>query len=371
MTSAARLHPGPLEGLGWSPEREAAFTARRGAGLVPGRVVSHGRGALRAETADGPLDVVVQRGFRRAASGPEDHPAIGDWLALEPLGDGSAALREVLPRSSAFIRRDAAEDAGAQVVATNVDTVLIVSALTRDLNLRRLERYLALSWSSGAEPIVVLNKADLCDDVPARVAEVAAIAGGARILVLSARTGFGLDELQPELTAGRTVALLGSSGVGKSTIANALLGTERQLVREVREDDQRGRHTTSARELFRLPGGALLIDTPGMRSIGLWEADEGLEVAFDDIERFAGACRFTDCAHEVEPGCAVRAAVEAGDLAPERLLSRRKLQREMRSQERRASTSASRAESRRFGRMIRDSCKQQARLRGRPDGFGG
>jgi len=359
---------GPLEGLGWSPEREAAFATLRADGSIPGRVVSHGRGQLRAETAVEPVLVIVQRGFRRAASGPEDHPAVGDWLALEPLGGGSAALREVLPRSSAFIRHDAAENGGAQVVATNVDTVLLVSALTRDLNLRRLERYLALAWSSGAEPIVVLNKADLCDDVPARVAEVAAVVGDARILVLSARTGMGLDRLQPELAAGRTLALLGSSGVGKSTITNALLGAERQLVREVREDDQRGRHTTSARELFRLPGGALLIDTPGMRSIGLWEAGEGLETAFGDVEALAASCRFSDCRHEVEPGCAVRAAVASGELGEDRLESRRKLMREMASIDRRNSVAQARAENRRFGRMIRDACRTQARLRGRPEG---
>ncbi len=372
MMGAQATELRPLEAYGWTAERQGSFGGQAAAGLVPGRVVAQAREVTQAVTAAGPVDVFIQRGFRRAAAASGTFPAVGDWLALEPFADGSgAALREVLPRTSAFSRgqADGRGRLSEQVVAANVDTVLLVSALTRDLNLRRLERYLALAWGSGAQPAVILNKADLAADRAGALQVVEAIAGTAPVHALSARTGEGLGALDPYLATGRTLALLGSSGVGKSTITNVLLGEERQLVREVREDDHRGRHTTTGRELFFLPGGALLIDTPGMRSIGLWDGAEGLSAAFDDIERLAEACRFADCTHHVEPGCAVRTAVEAGDLAPERLRSRRKLEREMASAERRSSVSASRAENRRFGRMIRTSCKQQARLRGRPEGF--
>jgi ribosome biogenesis GTPase / thiamine phosphate phosphatase len=338
---------------------------------VPGRVVGAARDAVRARTVAGDITVVVQRGFRRAATASSDFPAVGDWLALEPLPGDDAALRAVLPRTSAFSRGD--HDAGRikggihateQVVAANVDTVVIVGALTHEHNLRRLERYLALAWASGAAPVVLLNKADLCDEVPARVAEVGSIAGGAPVLVSSARTGEGLDALLPLLGMGHTVVLLGSSGVGKSTIANALLGEARQAVREVREDDSRGRHTTTSRELFELPSGGLLIDTPGMRSLGLWDSDEGLGRAFADIDGIAQACRFNDCSHEVEPGCAVLAAIEVGDLEAGRLRSRRKLQRELGLIAQRSDPAAQRAVSRRWGKIGREAGKAAAWRKG-------
>jgi ribosome biogenesis GTPase len=354
---------------GWTPELEAGFAAHAAVGLVPGRVIAQVGSSTRAMTAQGPTEVIIQRGFRRTALGTVDFPAVGDWLVLEPFGDATgAALRTVMPRTSAFVRGQA--DGGGrlseQVLAANVDVVLLVAALTRDFNLRRLERYLTLAWSSGADPVILLNKADLCEDVPARVAEVTSIGGDVPVHALSARTGAGLEAIHRYVSTGRTVALLGSSGVGKSTITNALLGEERQLVRDVREDDHRGRHTTSGRELFLLPSGGLLIDTPGLRRIGLWDAD-GLDATFTDIDAFAAGCRFSDCRHEVEPGCAVNAAIEAGELAGERLSSRRKLERELRSVERRGSPSTHRAEDRRFGRMVRNACRTKARVTGRTD----
>ena len=227
-----------------------------------------------------------------------------------------------------------------------------------------MERYLALAWASGADPVVLLNKADLCPDVDARTAEVTAIAGDVPIHVLSARTGDGLDVLWRYVVPGATVALLGSSGVGKSTITNALLGEERQLVREVRADDDRGRHTTTGRELFVLPRGGALIDTPGMRSIGMWESADGLDRAFADIDALAAGCRFSDCAHGAEPGCAVQAAIGSGVLPAERLTSRRKLEREVRSAEKRATAAGSRAEQRQFARMVRQVTRTRARMRG-------
>jgi ribosome biogenesis GTPase len=359
-----------LEELGWTPGRERDFAAHAAAGYVPGRVISEGRGGARAHLAGGPVDVIIQRGFRRSAAGGADYPAVGDWLALEPLDDPStAALRAILPRRGTFSRGQSGaarpeSHVSEQVVAANVDTVLLVAALTGDYNLRRMERYLALAWSSGADPVVLLNKVDLCPDVDARIAEVAAIAGDVPIHALSARTGEGLDILWRYVVPGATVALLGSSGVGKSTITNALLGEERQPVREVRADDDRGRHTTIGRELFLLRRGGALIDTPGMRSIGMWDAGDGLDRAFADVDALAATCRFSDCAHGVEPGCAVQAAIEAGDLPAQRLASRRKLEREARSAERRASAAGSRAEQRQFARMVRQVTRTRARMRG-------
>ena len=275
----------------------------------------------------------------------------------------------VLPRTSRFARGDqfasrTASGGQEQVLVANVDTVIIVAALNGDLSLRRLERYLTLTWASGAAPVLLLNKADLCDDLPARVAEVQAIAGGAPVLTSSAVVGHGLDALSAYLQPGQTVVLLGSSGVGKSTITNALLGDERQSVRDVREDDARGRHTTTARELFELPGGGLLIDTPGMRSMELSEVGDGLDLAFSDIETLAAECRFRDCAHEMEPGCAVRAAIVAGVLTQDRLAARRKLQRELGLVTKAADAAAKRANARTWGKISREASDAAARKRG-------
>jgi ribosome biogenesis GTPase len=226
------------------------------------------------------------------------------------------------------VRKSPGKKAEEQVIATNVDTALLVSALDGDFNPRRVERYLAQCWESGAKPALVLNKMDECADPQARAAELERVALAAEVYLLSAKTGQGVEELEKILLPGQTFVLLGSSGVGKSTLANRLLGESRQEVQPVREGDSRGRHTTTARELFVLPGGALLMDTPGLREMQLWDAEEGLAEVFADIDALGAQCRFADCKHEAEPGCAVRAALNAGTLDEGRLESRRKLLRE-------------------------------------------
>lgn len=314
---------------GWTARENTLFQPHAAAGRTPGRVLSEHRGGY-VVAADGTqVDAVISGRFRFDAGSSEDFPAVGDWVALEVLdGATSAIIHAVLPRATRFARPARGDLAEAQVVAANVDVVLIVSGLDHDFNLRRLERYLALAWSSGAEPVIVLNKADVCEDVPGRIADATLVAPGVPVRVISALEGVGLESLTPLLSPGKTVALLGSSGVGKSTIVNALLGYERQATGAVRADDQRGRHTTTSRELLVMPSGALLIDSPGMRSVGMWEIEPGLADAFADIEAFAADCRFSDCTHEGEPGCAVQRAIADGSLPWERFESQRRLARE-------------------------------------------
>jgi len=270
--------------------------------------------------------------LRHSAYGREAYPAVGDWVVITPTGDGSqdrAVIHAVLPRRSKFSRKVAGKVMDEQIVAANVDTVFIVNALNHDFNLRRIERYLTVAWDSGATPVVVLTKADLCSDLSSRVNSVEAVAAGVAVHAISCFTGQGVDGLAQYLPLGRTVALLGASGAGKSTIVNRLLGTDAQRTQDVREGDDRGRHTTTARELIRVPGGGLVIDTPGMRELQLWVGDDdAVTDVFDDVSRLAASCKFSDCSHEGEPGCAVRRALDAGALDESRFESFLKLQRE-------------------------------------------
>jgi len=243
-------------------------------------------------------------------------------------GGGRPLIQEVLPRRSKFVRKVAGRRLEEQVIAANVDTAFVVMALDGDFNVRRLERYLAQCFESGAKSIVVLNKADDCGDLAARVAEVGSIAAGLPVFSVSARTGDGVDALDTYLASGQTIVLLGSSGVGKSTLVNLLLQRDAQAVQTVRASDSRGRHTTTSRELFALPGGALLIDTPGLRELQLWGATEGVEQAFSDIEELAAQCKYGNCGHTTEPGCAVQVAIAEGRLDESRLENQRKLERE-------------------------------------------
>jgi ribosome biogenesis GTPase len=323
-----------LRELGFAGPVAESFAPFAAQGFVPGRVVTGHARLLRVRTDDGETLAALAGSLRHQARGPEDRPAVGDWVALRPAEPGRrAVVQAVLPRRTAFVRRAAGKRDVVQVLAANLDTVFLVMGLDGDFNLRRMERALVLAWDSGAEPVVLLNKADLCDDVPGRRAEVEAVAPGVPVRVIAAKPGEGLDALASWLLPGRTVALLGSSGVGKSTLVNRLLGRDKQKTREVHGADDRGGHATTHRELILLSGGALLLDTPGLRELQLWSDGAGFEAAFGDVRGLSAACRFTDCRHEAEPGCAVRAAVEEGRLEPSRLDSFRKLQAELRALE--------------------------------------
>lgn len=324
---AAVPHPA-LVSLGWDPGWASAFAPFAADGVVPARVTAAHRGAWQVASAAGVSDAVIAGRLRHEALGPGDLPAVGDWVAVSETSP--AVISAILPRRSAFGRnREDGQTVAAQVLAANVDTALVVSGLDGDFNLRRLERYLAVAWSGGLTPVILLNKADAAADPDGARVAAGAIAPGVEVRAISARTGAGVPELaRDHLAAGRTAVVLGSSGAGKSTLLNALLGEDRARTGAVRADDARGRHTTTHRELHRLPGGGLLIDTPGIRSLGVTGADDGLAPAFADVADLAAGCRFADCRHHGEPGCAVLAAVADGTLAEERLASHRKLERE-------------------------------------------
>ena len=261
------------------------------------------------------------------AQSPSDYPAVGDYVMVGCADPDTAVIHLVLPRKSLFVRKAAGTSKTEQVVAANIDTVFLCMSLNNDFNLRRLERYLAVAWESGAEPVVVLTKADLCADLPQKQREVEAIAMGVDILTTSAMESDGYRQIMPYITQGRTVAFVGSSGVGKSTLINRLLGEERLATDGLRNDDK-GHHTTTHRELLFLPNGAMVIDTPGMRELGMWDAASGVEQTFGDIEELAARCRFRNCSHASEPGCAVRAALESGHLDAGRWQSYQKLKNE-------------------------------------------
>lgn len=319
-----------LRELGWDDHFAREFAAVAAEGDFPGRVFAYNRHLYQTVAKAGEYTALLPGSVRRAAETPEALPAVGDWVVLRLTSGGDRpVIRAVLPRKSRFLRRAAGPGPREQVVAANVDTVFLVVGLDGDFNLRRVERYLTMVWESGAQPVVLLNKADRNGDPAARVAEVEGVAPGVPVHPLSALTGDGLEALTPHLKPGRTVALLGSSGAGKSTLVNRLLGRSAQAVRAVRDSDDKGRHTTTQRQTFLLPGGGLLIDNPGMRELRMWHADEALEEVFPDVEALATDCRFVDCRHESEPGCRVREAVADGTLDARRFESYVKQRREL------------------------------------------
>jgi ribosome biogenesis GTPase len=353
-----------LTTLGWTDELAAAFAPHAEVGLVPGRVSVQHRGAYDVMTADGEVRCDIRGRLFDDARTAADLPVVGDWVAVTLRPDeGTGTVEALLPRRTKFSRKQTLEATEEQVLAANVDVVFLVTSLNEDLNLRRLERYLVLARESEARPVVVLTKADLHPDPAAAVAEVTAVAGDIPVVAISARTGAGLDRVERHLPAGTTAALLGSSGVGKSTLINALTGLDRIATQEIR-DDGKGRHTTTRRELVLLPGGGLVIDTPGMRELQLWSADEGLEEAFEDVTSLFEHCRFSDCAHDREPGCAVKAALTDGSLPAERWESYRKLEAELAHLERRLDKRAATDQRRRWRALDADA-RAAARLKGR------
>ncbi|MEW9502318.1 ribosome small subunit-dependent GTPase A [Jeotgalibacillus marinus] len=297
---------------------------------TPGRILIEHKGLYQIQTDHGILLGEISGKFRHEASTREDYPAVGDWVMVHSyVYEGKAIIHHILPRISKFSRKTAGETANEQIVAVNVDVVFLVMALNQDFNLRRLERYLLSSWESGANPVIVLSKSDLCEDLEAKRQQAESVAMGVPIIACSVKDEVGLDELHHHIKDGITVAVMGSSGVGKSSIINSLLGEERMLTHDIREDDGKGKHTTTHRELLLLPKGGVIIDTPGMRELQLWESEEGLHQGFQDVEVLADECQYRDCQHENEPNCAIIAAIEEGRLARERFASYRKLQKEL------------------------------------------
>lgn len=308
------------------PDRYVALGAEY-PGLALCRVSLQEKGLYHILSAEGEQPATVSGRFQYVAATVSDYPAVGDYVMADLNGGDTAVIHHVLPRKSVFLRRAAGAAKTEQVVAANVDTVFLCMALNNDFNLRRLERYLTVARESGATPMVVLTKSDLCGDLPEKLAQAESVAAGADIVTVSAMEDEGYNRLADYLVKGETLAFVGSSGVGKSTLINRLLGEDRLRTNGLRNDDK-GRHTTTHRELLILPCGAAVIDTPGMRELGIWNASEGITATFADIEALAEKCRFKNCTHSTEPGCAVRAAIERGELSGERLSSYEKLRKE-------------------------------------------
>jgi ribosome biogenesis GTPase / thiamine phosphate phosphatase len=320
-----------LEELGWTTALATHFEPFARQGLAAARVAVVHKDLHGLYAPPGELWAEVSGRLRHHSTSHADLPVTGDWVAIQPrLAEGRATIQAVLPRRSLFSRKAAGAATEEQAVAANADAVFLVCGLDRDFNLRRIERALVLAAESGAPPVVVLTKADLCDDAFARKEEVERIAAGVPVLVASALTGEGVAAVTSHVGPGRTVALVGSSGVGKSTLANRLLGRDAQSTAEVRARDGRGRHTTTRRELIAVPGGGWIIDTPGLRELQLWADEQALPAAFADVDALTAECRFRDCRHETEPGCAVQAARADGRLAAERYASFVKLRKEVR-----------------------------------------
>ncbi len=319
-----------LMALGWDAGWAEAFAGHAARGYSAARVVNEDKHAyiVVAETGEQPASIAGKLHHTKRSNA--DLPKVGDWVAVKPqLGEAKAIIHAVLPRRTRVVRQSTGRAAESQLVAANVDVVFIVQALDQTFNCRRLERFLVMVHEGGARPVVVLNKCDLRDAVRARTVEALRTAGESEVVVTSARTGKGLGELRALLVPRQTVCFLGTSGVGKSSLVNRLYGEAVQGTVPVREDDSKGRHTTSRREILPLPNGTLVVDTPGMREFHLWLADTGLDDSFPELRQFASRCRFRDCTHGAEPGCAVKEAVEAGKLPKDRYESYRKLQAEL------------------------------------------
>ena len=352
-----------LESLGWTDRLSTLYEPFAGDDVVAGRVSVQHRGAYDVLTEHGELRCDVPRRLVHEAATTADLPVVGDWVIVAARPEDSAGtITAVLPRFTKFSRKTAWQAAEEQVLAANIDVAFLVASMNEDLSLRRLERYLILAWESGARPVIVLTKADLHAAPEVAVAEVETIAGGVPVVAISSKTGHGLEAVKEQLTAGLTAVLLGSSGVGKSTLVNTLAGEELLATREIR-DDGKGRHTTTRRELIRLPGGALIIDTPGIRELQLWVADDGIDEAFEDVTALFASCKFSDCAHDREPGCAVHAALDDGSLPAERWESYLKLQSELEHLDRKLDKRAASAARKKWIALSKEG-RENMRLKG-------
>jgi len=319
-----------LKALGWGAFFQKEFESVQEPGLAAGRIAIENKQQYLIYTQQGELRGEVSGKLLYEARSSADLPKVGDWVVISAMeAEGKAIIHNILPRKSKFSRKTVGKKTDEQIIATNIDIVFIVQGLDSNFNLRRLERYLVMAYENGARPVIILNKTDLCRDYPAKIAEVKQIAFDVPILGISAKTGYGIEKMREFIKEGLTFAFIGSSGVGKSTIINKLLGQELLKIREVRQKDSKGRHTTAKREMIVLPQGGVLIDTPGMREMQLWSASEGLGDTFADIEQLGKQCHFSDCSHTQEKGCAVIAAVKAGKISEERYKSYMKLQREL------------------------------------------
>ena len=354
-----------LTTFGWSEFFESGFKLYAHHGYTAGRVALEHKNFYRVYTEYGELLAELSGKLRHEAVNRSDLPAVGDWVVVRSRPEGDrATIHAVLPRRTRFARKTAGSRTEEQIVGANIDTVFLVTSLNQDFSLRRLERYLLIAWESGANPIVILSKSDLCDRVAETIDEVRSVAPRVTIHAVSVVTGDGLQEIEQYFKHGQTVALLGSSGVGKSSLINHLAGVELLKVQTVREHDDRGRHTTTHRELVLLPSGGLVLDTPGMRELQLWDGDESLQLVFDDIEEIARRCYFSDCQHEDEPRCAVREALAAGTIDAGRYQSYEKLQRELKYQARRKDKLSEIIEKKKWKKLAR-LATERARLKRR------
>jgi ribosome biogenesis GTPase len=357
--------PNDLGQLGFDPQRHAQFEPYRAEGLVPGRVAVQHRGAWDVLTELGELRAEVAGRLAHDAASGAELPVVGDWVALAPRhAEGAGRIHAILPRRTKFSRKTAWQATEEQVLAANIDIAFLVSSLNEDLNPRRLERYLTLAWDSGARPVILLTKADLDCRAAESAAHIETIALGVPAHAISSVTGDGLEAVRSYLGLGVTAALLGSSGVGKSTLINALAGEDLLTTQEIGADG-RGRHTTTRRELVVLPSAGLLIDTPGLRELQLWGTGQGLGETFEDVVELAARCRFHDCRHETEPGCAIQTALTDGQLSPDRWESYVKLQRELEWLERRTDKRALAEENHRWRAIHRQMRKHLREKRGR------
>jgi len=345
-----------LQDYGYNTFFELHFRECASDGHIPGRVAVQNKTNYEVYTEFGELTAEVSGKLMFDAESRDDYPAVGDWVLLRPIIDESKAIIDkVLPRQTVFSRKEAGSKTERQILASNIDKVFIMTSLNHDFNLRRVERYMILAHEGGAEPVIVLSKADICNDIVGKLKETEIIADGSPVHVLSSFTRQGVDELRKYLEGNVTVGVLGSSGTGKSTFINTLLETDRMKTLDVSKYKDKGHHATTRRELIVVPTGGLIMDTPGMRELQLWDGTEGLENVFEDIESLFHQCKFTDCRHENEPGCAVRAAIKNGEMDEHRYKNYLKMKREIKYFEFRKNHKANIVEKKRWKKIHKQS----------------